>query len=121
MAKRFNEEYWIACKEQNVKQNFRVKAYGRSVQINGRLYFESRDHIFTDAYTGCCIPKRYHPSELPVDLMEREGLRLGSVMDLPLREQLELDIDTKKILDNVLNKSNSQMFANLEGKGYEIS
>ena len=45
---RYNKEYWIACKDHDTGEMFRVRRFGRKREINGRTYFESRSHAFTD-------------------------------------------------------------------------
>lgn len=84
---RYNKEYYIACKDQVTGQMFRVRRFGRRHEINGRVYYESRAHLFTDGESGLLIPSNLKIHDIDPDavkrFVERKGFKLE---DLPIRK-----------------------------------
>ena len=84
---RYDKEYYIACKDQVTGQMFRVRRFGRRHEINGRVYYESRAHLFTDGESGLLVPSRYNINDIDPDdikrFVERKGFELK---DLPIRK-----------------------------------
>ena len=85
--KRFDKEYWIACKDKDTGEMFRVKRYGRRVIVNGWTFYESRGRIFTEAVTGKAVPVRSRLEDIPSDAIYRAISDCPyDLMSLPIRE-----------------------------------
>lgn len=87
---RFNKEYWIACRDKDTKEMFRVRRLGRRVEINGRVYYESREHIFTDAVSGYFIPWNLDIKTIKPETIENFIKRIPvDLMSLPIRSDCD--------------------------------
>lgn len=87
---RYNEEYYIACKSQVTGEMFRVRRFGRKHEINGRVYYESRAHLFTDGESGLLIPCNIDVWSVDPEAVKRFVDRQKfKLMDLPIRADLD--------------------------------
>ena len=85
---RYDKEYYIACKDQVTGQMFRVRRFGRRHEINGRVYYESRSHLFTDAESGLAVPYGANLNDIDPEVIKRMvALYNYSLMDLPVLEE----------------------------------
>ena len=84
---RYNKEYWIACKDRDTGEMFRVRRFGCRHEINGRTYYESRSHLFTDGESGMLVPSNVNVRTVDPEPVENFVVRQKfKLMDLPVRK-----------------------------------